>query len=52
MSPVHFKAFVTTALHPIRTIKSKERAGRVAQVIEHLPSKYETLNSKPQYHQK
>jgi hypothetical protein len=26
-------------------------AGRVAQVVEHLPSNHDTLKLKPQYHQ-
>jgi hypothetical protein len=30
----------------------KKRAGKVAQVLEHLPSKHEVPSSKPQNHKK
>jgi hypothetical protein len=36
---------------PKNYLKQK-RAGSMVQVVQHLPRKYEALNSNPQYHQK
>jgi hypothetical protein len=37
---------------PISKITNTKRAGGVAQVVEHLPSKFEALSSNPNYRKK
>jgi hypothetical protein len=46
-----FVFFIDTTEKFPQVLNNNNGAGRVAQVVEHTPSKYEALKLKPQYHQ-